>query len=392
MPRFDLRLRWLLLLVLAAAGAPSAASAQETAAEQARARWIAPIEAVVRQAKDLGAPKRCPRTYETAVAALQAAEAAVLADPAGAGRGPSAALLESARIQADRALARIRFIEELREERNEWEAVAVRYDRLVETLATIHGVALPPALAVDGAGRALIDSLSSRRAVRRAFVDSLIFANRELTRWVDTDRAVRDTQTARLEEQITQLRHRLWESELRAGMAEADAGEAQMRARREVERRESVRALADLFTPEEGQVLLTPDGDVRVRLAGLKFASGSAWLNPRYDPLLDKVVQVAATFPKARLTVEGHTDDQGSRQSNLDLSLERARRVAAALAAKLGLPDDALAVAGMGPDRPVAPNSTAEGRALNRRIEILLQTGEEPEAEEVSPAPEADSP
>lgn len=381
-----------LALALLLAAAPRPAGAQTTPAEEARARWVAPIEQLVREAKDLGAPKRCPRSYETAVAALQAAEAAVLADPAGAGRGTTATLLESAEVQARRTLARIRFIEELREERHEWEAVVVRYDRLVETLATIHDVVLPPELAADRAGRALIDSLSSRRAVRRAFVDSLVFANRDLTRWVEADRAVRDTQVARLQEEITLLRHQLWESELRAGMAEADAGEAQMRARRLVERRDRVRALADLFTPEEGEVLLTPDGDVRVRLAGLKFASGSAWLNPSYDPLLYKVAQVARTFPEARLTVEGHTDDQGGRQANLDLSLERARRVAGALAAKLEVAADSLAVAGVGPDRPVAPNSTAAGRALNRRIEILLETGEEPEDAEPTPGPEGDSP
>ncbi|HRX49883.1 MAG TPA: OmpA family protein, partial [Candidatus Krumholzibacteria bacterium] len=211
----------------------------------------------------------------------------------------------------------------------------------------------------------------------------------DLTRWVEADRAVRDTQVARLEEQITLLRHQLWESELRAGMAEADAGEAQMRAQRLAERQQRVRALADLFTPEEGEVLLTPDGDVRVRLTGLKFASGSHWLNPKYDPLLDKVAQVARTFPQARLTVEGHTDDAGSRATNQTLSLERARRVAAALAGRLEVPEDSLQVVGVGPDRPVAPNSTAEGRARNRRIEFLWETGEETEA---TPAPAADSP
>jgi len=379
----------ILLAVVVLAGAPRGAAAQDSAAEEARLRWIAPIEQTLREAKEMGAPKRCPRTYETAVAALQAASAAVLADPAGAGRGTTATLLESARVQAQRTLARIRFIEELREERNDWEAVALRYDRLVETLATVHDVALPPELAVDRAGRALIDSLSARRAAGRAFTDSLIFANRDLTRWVEADRAVRDTQVARLEEQITLLRHRLWESELRAGMAEADAGEAQMRAQRLAERQQRVRALADLFAPEEGEVLLTPDGDVRVRLTGLKFASGSHWLNPKYDPLLDKVAQVARTFPQARLTVEGHTDDAGSRATNQTLSLERARRVAAALAGRLEVPEDSLQVVGVGPDRPVAPNSTAEGRARNRRIEFLWETGEEPEP---SPDQAADSP
>ncbi|HRX49882.1 MAG TPA: hypothetical protein P5571_00745, partial [Candidatus Krumholzibacteria bacterium] len=88
-----------LLTLVVLAGAPRGAAAQDSAAEEARLRWIAPIEQTLREAKEMGAPKRCPRTYETAVAALQAASAAVLADPAGAGRGTTATLLESARVQ-----------------------------------------------------------------------------------------------------------------------------------------------------------------------------------------------------------------------------------------------------------------------------------------------------
>lgn len=383
----------ILCLIWAGAGV---ADEPETPAERAHAEWVQPIEDMVREAKDLGASKRCPRTYEAAVTALKAAEAAVLADPEGAGRGTAPALLASARVQALRVLGRIRTIESLRKRRHEWEETVILYDRLVESVASVQGIALAPELAGEAAGLALLDSLGLRRTERRAQLDSLIFANRDLTRWVDADRAARDTQLVRYENEITLLRHRLWEQELRAGMAEADAGQAHQRARREVERRDRVRALAELFTAEEGEILLTPEGDVRVRLAGLKFASGSAWLNPAYEPLLDKVSTVAQTFPGTAITVEGHTDDSGARQANLDLSRERARRVAAALAAKMEVAVDQIGVAGMGPDRPVAPNSSAAGRALNRRIEFLFETGAQDggEAEEVelTPDPVADSP
>ncbi|MBU1675594.1 OmpA family protein, partial [bacterium] len=63
------------------------------------------------------------------------------------------------------------------------------------------------------------------------------------------------------------------------------------------------------------------------------------------------------------------------REGNLLLSESRARAVAGALAEKLQRPADAFAVAGLGPDRPVAANSTPDGRARNRRIEVLIEAG-----------------
>jgi len=365
-----MRVLWWIPLVLALV--TGIAFADETT-DQVLAELIGPIEARLQEAKKLGAPKHCPRTYEAAVAALQAAESAVLVDPSGAKRGMTAMLLEAANIQATRVMSRISFIRELREERHGWEATVVHYDRMVEAVTMIHGMVLPSELTGPAAGRAVVDSLSRRRAASRALIDSLTFSNRDLSAWVETEKATRDTQIVRLQEELTNLRHRLWESELRTGMAEADAGEAKHRARREIERREQVRALESLFTAEEGVVMMTPAGDVRARLSGLKFNSGSAWLNPNYDPLIDKLVRFVETFPNGVVTVEGHTDDTGERAANLELSAERARRVAAALTEKLAWPPESLGVIGVGPDQPVAPNSSAVGRALNRRIEVLIE-------------------
>ncbi len=350
-----------------------AAVAQTDPGEAVKAELLGPVETLIREAKNLGASKHCPRTYDAAVAALQAAEAAVLANPEGARRGTVESMVVAADIQARRVLTRIRYINELRDQKHGWEEAALRYDRLIEGVATVSGIVMPPALSGPDAGRALVDSLSARRADSRARMDSLVYVNRDLNDWVSTEQAVRDTQIERLQDEITLLRHQLWETELRAGMAEADRDEAHHRASGLVAKRELVRSLGGTFTPEEGEVLLTPDGDVRVRVAGLRFASGSAWLNPEYDPLLDRLAEVIRRFPGAPVTVEGHTDNTGERQANLDLSAERAIRVAQALAARLELPADGFTVLGVGPDHPVADNSSASGRILNRRIEILLK-------------------
>ncbi|MBU1072580.1 OmpA family protein, partial [bacterium] len=335
---------------------------------------LAEIDAIIKAAKDLGADKRCPVFYEAAAAAYRSVENMIMGDPPDAS-GRAGAALREARVHAQRLLSRARFIQELRDERHGWEAAAESYDRLVGSVATVSELALDPVLTGPDAGRALVGALDRRLRALRTRCDSLEAVNRGQQVWVSAERASRDSTIADLSAEVTELRHRLWEMELRAGVAEADRSAAEDQVRLARERETLVKSLGELFTDDEGEVRLTPEGNVHVRLVGLKFASGSAWLNPRYDPLLDKLAEVIAKFPRAPVRVEGHTDDSGPREGNLLLSESRARAVAGALAEKLQRPADAFAVAGLGPDRPVAANSTPDGRARNRRIEVLIEAG-----------------
>jgi OOP family OmpA-OmpF porin len=72
-----------------------------------------------------------------------------------------------------------------------------------------------------------------------------------------------------------------------------------------------------------------------------------------------------------KVEIIGHTDNMGLRASNQNLSQARAEAVRSYLSGK-GVPPDVLVASGQGPDRPVASNDTAEGRARNRRIEFRM--------------------
>jgi outer membrane protein OmpA-like peptidoglycan-associated protein len=105
------------------------------------------------------------------------------------------------------------------------------------------------------------------------------------------------------------------------------------------------------------------------------FPSGQAALLPGAMASLDNVVTALKSTPDRSITVEGHTDSVGTRNYNMDLSQRRAQAVRDYLVSR-GLPSEIVKAQGFGPDRPIAENSTAEGRANNRRVEIVVSPPE----------------
>jgi len=86
---------------------------------------------------------------------------------------------------------------------------------------------------------------------------------------------------------------------------------------------------------------------------------------------LDKLVSFLTDNPALRIEIEGHTDNQGTDAYNLDLSMKRARSVYNYLLDH-GISENRLSFKGYGESKPVSPNDTEEGRALNRRTEIRI--------------------
>lgn len=106
-------------------------------------------------------------------------------------------------------------------------------------------------------------------------------------------------------------------------------------------------------------------------LQNVLFDTDSTRIKPLAFSELDAVARWMKTNPEVRLVLEGHTDNQGSAVHNRSLSQARAESVKKALVER-GIASDRIAAKGYGPDRPAASNSTEEGRALNRRTEMLI--------------------
>ncbi len=109
-----------------------------------------------------------------------------------------------------------------------------------------------------------------------------------------------------------------------------------------------------------------------VEVPGIYFDIGKADLKPESKPALDELVRLLKGTPGLRVRVVGHTDYLGTPESNLALSKARAASVVATLVAA-GIESGRLARFGNGSYPPVATNATDEGRATNRRVELVAQ-------------------
>lgn len=127
------------------------------------------------------------------------------------------------------------------------------------------------------------------------------------------------------------------------------------------------------FSPQEAEVL-RQGNDLLIRMKGIDFASGKAAIPPKNFALLGKVIAVAKDFQAPKVTVEGHTDAVGGKALNQKLSEERAAAVVDYFAAN-GIDRAQLTSVGFGDQRPLASNKTKEGRAQNRRVDVILQPG-----------------
>jgi flagellar motor protein MotB len=126
------------------------------------------------------------------------------------------------------------------------------------------------------------------------------------------------------------------------------------------------------------------DGDaVRIRVTNTSlFDPGKATLKPGATKVLDQVAaSIRRSYPGQLIGIEGHTDADPIRRSNWkdnhELSYERARAVYEYLSSRGGIPGNQLYIAAYGPNHPIASNSSAGGKAQNRRVEFVVRPGEE---------------
>lgn len=198
-----------------------------------------------------------------------------------------------------------------------------------------------------------------------------------------TETTLAEVEAARRELEADRARLAADKAKLEADKAALEAEKAALvsdKAALEAEKAELLRQrdeLAGRLRTSMAAIMETRDSarGAVMSLPGISFESGKAGLRPSAQITLAKLAAIAQVFPDVNLRVEGYTDASGKAEINRKLSESRAKAVFSFLRAQ-GVADTRLAYQGLGSAHPVADNATKEGRAKNRRVEIVVAPGE----------------
>ncbi len=201
------------------------------------------------------------------------------------------------------------------------------------------------------------------------------------------DKAI-DTQVENILGSITTLQanHQFLKDQVMTRQAEIEAMKKQIaslegRTREEQAAREQLAAekrfnqlfneVRHIFNPDEAEVY-RQGTDLVIRLKAIQFPVGKHVIMPNNYSRLNQVQRAIRTFGEPDIVIEGHTDTTGFEMRNEHLSQKRAEAVRSYLVANGTLTMEKITAVGYGSKRPLASNRTVEGRAINRRIDVII--------------------
>ncbi len=321
-----------------------------------KANYLQETWELLRQAKDGGAEKRAPVTLANAEAL--ATEAEQLLSESRYDTDEPRWLAQQARREAMHAIYLAGIVRAIQDKEMTFEDVMLAGEDQLARIASVLQVAPQFETGMSTTTDAIVAEVE-------AYQDSLAGLGIDLMDRTDQVAVLGslvvelETRTASLEEELGGL------AVERTALVNRMEDQARMRQKFTTEER--------MFGREEARVF-REGGDVTIRLLTLSFDVGQSKIDPSHYEVLDRVQRAILEFPGSRVTVEGHTDSFGSDATNLKLSQERAEAVRSYLLGNPGLQPSLVEAIGHGEARPVASNDTREGRARNRRTDIIIHT------------------
>jgi outer membrane protein OmpA-like peptidoglycan-associated protein len=351
--------------------------------EAIRVDVLGPADSLLAEARKDEGEKFAPVTLNNARNARASADSALTYDRYN--RDEAERHAGRAEYEARHASTIARTVRSIERNDQAWERVILLYESEMSRVGqTLEWERLPfdrgPAPAADSLVAAMdkIKEFLNMCEEERRLVSDLLAAT---LRKSGTELSVNDPKllARALDEYVTNLVERNEELARRAATEEqrlTELSETHAQVTAALEKRQEhearLRKARAIINPSEGEVLLNTTGDLVLRLTGLSFASGKSDITDQHLPLLEKVSEILEMYPDNRIAIEGHTDAAGDEATNRQLSERRALAVMQYLRRQLQISADRMTSIGYGPDRPAAPNTTAEGRAKNRRIEVVI--------------------
>jgi OmpA-OmpF porin, OOP family len=325
-----------------------------------KANFLSPARELLRKADDTDVGDNARKTLETAHRLAMQVENLLKQNRYDTDEARQMA--QEAKYEASHAIYLNEYIDKIKKEKFTWEDVILTNESQIQRISTVLDTLVRFDNGIDAAVADIIRLIQGRESKIAIYADSL--------RLIQGILSQKKAEAENYKQQIDLMQARLGTLNEAEKKLQQQGKEIQQKVEKSNEQELTIRRIIGMFTEDEGEVVRYGD-EIILRLYSLTFPVGKDDIEPQFYPLLKKVQDVIKKFPGCSVKVEGHTDSQGSDDANQALSERRAKTVAEYLMANMGV-EIPINHQGFGESRPLESNDTAEGRAKNRRIEIII--------------------
>ncbi len=324
---------------------------------------IGAVRALIAKAEAAGARKIAPLSYDQAVEQITATDAFISANPYA--KEDMHAMAQEALFKANRLVVITEQCNRIKTMQPE--AIVLLMEKHLHRISAALGAQDMRDQEDQTQLDNIIGSVNSLKS-DRAFMSE---KNQALQTEMETLKADYQAQIDALNMRVAMLEGKTREDQMAKERMAKERMAAEQRLAAERKFNQLYIAVQNYFTTDEAEVY-KQENQLVIRLKAMRFPVGKSIIMPENYALLSKVQKAIRTFDGPRLIVEGHTDTTGSDEVNMLLSQQRAEAVREYMIANQTLPPGSVSAVGYGSERPLASNATSAGRAINRRIDILI--------------------
>ena len=330
---------------------------------------IGEVRKLIAQAEDAGAKKIAPKSHKEAVEQLQATDAFITENPYAKEKmhemAQKALFLAKHAVVVTEQSTRVKAMRP--------EEISLWSENQLHTISSALGA---PDMRDQTYQTQLDNIVGSVTALNddRNFVAE---KNKELLADIEKVKTDRQAQVNELNLKIAMLEGKTREEQMAKEQIERERQAAERKLDAERRFNQKYVEVQNYFPKDEAEVY-KQENQLVLRLKAVRFPVGKSVIMPENYALLSKVQKAIRNFNDPRVIIEGHTDSTGSVEVNQLLSQQRADAVREYMIANQTLPVERIAAVGYGSERPLASNATQEGRAINRRIDIIITPKTDP--------------
>jgi outer membrane protein OmpA-like peptidoglycan-associated protein/uncharacterized protein (UPF0332 family) len=312
-----------------------------------KANYLDETRDLLKQAEKMDVEDRAPKTLKMAEQLVKQAEKELNENRYDTDVARSQA--KQANYEVKHAIYLSKTIKEMKDKDLSWEDLMVASEKPLMLIGEQADI-------VASFDTGLYKTTNEITAYVSTYTDSVDALNQELS-WYEQEGYLQQQRIAELEKQL--------------GNQTKEKSSLAQQIEQQAKTREVFANVEKSFNHDEASVL-REGNDIIIRMVGLNFPSAAATIEQKSFGLLTKVRDAINAFPGSTVSVLGHTDSYGSDEKNLTLSKERADAVKQYLLANSKLVASSVEATGYGESKPIASNETKEGRAANRRVDVVI--------------------